>query len=719
MDENESPAQKPLILIVDDDHLIRVSFQDALNNAGFETITAADGASAVSTFQTVIPDMVLLDINMPLKDGCQTCREIRSLPEGRLTPVMMITCLSDVALIHTAFEAGATDFVTKPISLELLVYRVHYILRAGRNLIRLAENEDRLRMLKTAVDCLPIGLTLSDVHGKIIYSNPSDARMHGYTVEELIGMDARLFARKGLAKDLKMEQLGTSGAWSRESTNISKNGTEFAVQLTSVPVKDSNDNLLGMVTACEDISARKHVEEQIHNLAYFDTLTGLPNRRMFLDRLQQSIAQSRREGGEIGLLFIDLDNFKDVNDTLGHHVGDALLREVTGRLHAIKREYEMLARLGGDEFVVLLAPIDRQDGIARVAERMLSTFSQPFKLDFRQLHCSASLGIAMFPGDAQDAENLLKCADTAMYHAKSNGKSNFQFFSTDMNVKTLSRVAMENGLRDALARQEFHLLFQPQWELASNRMVGVEALLRWDDPNLGIQQPSNFITIAEETGLIAELGTWVFRAACRQAKSWIDDGFPRMRMAINVSVKQLNAAGFLEMIKDIIEETGVPPETVDLEFTESIVMVNTLKTIDTLKSLKSMGFQLSIDDFGTGYSSLNYLKHLPIDRIKIDRSFVKDVNNSDGDAAIVRGIISMAHSLDLKVVAEGIENGAQLNFLRKHDCDEVQGYYLAMPMPAEDFSRRIFDNYERAWDILSGGLNPVVKHEKSERYLAK
>lgn len=804
-------VNKALVLIVDDNHLIRSSFQSLLNNAGFETVTASDGAAAIRNFSTTQPDMVLLDMDLPAKDGCSTCREIRSLPEGRHVPVIMLTSLSETGLVHRAFEAGATDFVHKSINPELLIYRVSYMLRAGWSMASLAESEallansqriaqlgswdwnpstgkfkgsaelfrvlgvarsatsfsyenflssiipadrekvhsalqnvsinraacklecrlqksgpqisfvrihgqphvmysgekprvvgtlqditemkqaeERLRMLNAAVDCLPIGITISDIQGVIAYSNPAEAEIHGYTIEELIGREARRFASEDLGKVISPQELVNSGAWRRDSINVRKNGDEFAVQLTSIPVKDSDGAFLGMVTACEDITARKEAEAKIHHLAYYDTLTGLPNRRMFMDRLQQALAMTCREGGELGLLFLDLDNFKDVNDTMGHHLGDILLQEVTERLAANKREYEVLARLGGDEFVVILAPIVSQESIAVVAERMLSNFSRPFVLDSRQVYSSASIGIAVYPRDAKDVETLVKCADTAMYYAKSEGKSRYRFFSAELNERVLCRVALENGLRQAVAKQELYLLYQPQWEVESERMTGVEALLRWESEEFGLVQPAEFISLAEDIGLISELGEWVLRSACLQVKKWLTAGTVDIRMAVNVSVKQLTQPGFVEMVRAIVVETGVSPELLDLEFTESVVMGNADKTIDTLKALKEMGFRLSIDDFGTGYSSLSYLKRLPVDRIKIDRSFIKNVNHSSDDAAIVEAIISMAHSLNLKVVAEGIENSEQLHFLTSHNCDEVQGFYLAMPMDAMDLGGNFF-----------------------------
>lgn len=810
MNHTDLPIKSTRVLIVDDDKFICALFQNALNNAGFETVTAPEGASGIKFFAAFQPDIVLLDMNMPIKDGCQACREIRSMPEGRYVPILMITSMNDTGLIHRAFQAGATDFVTKPVNAELLVYRVLYMLRASRSMRSIAESEARLanaqciahmgnwewncstglfqgseelfrilgmkqippdftykdflasvcrsdrekvrvalhslcnhgtsceleftiqrqgspgcvtrlqgqvqapysaksrqivgtlqditemkqaenhlRMLKKAVDCLPIGITLSDAHGRIVYCNPAEAKIHGYTVNELMGREARQFAKQKQGKDVSSQHLNNSGSWRRDSVNVRKNGDEFPVQLTSIPVNSSDGVFLGMVTACEDISARKEAELKIHHLAYYDTLTGLPNRRLFLDRLQQALALSSREGGKVGMLFLDLDNFKDVNDTQGHPCGDKLLQEVAERLAANKRDYEVLARFGGDEFVVLLAPINSAEDIASVAQRLLATFSHPFSVGSREVYCGASVGIAQYPDDGRDVESLLRCADTAMYHAKNEGKSCYRFFTADMNEKILYRVTLENGLRQAVAKQELFLVFQPQWELESKQVAGVEALVRWKNPDYGLLPPSEFIPLAEEIGLIGELGEWVLRSVCLQAKAWLASGIRDLRIAVNISGKQLEQPDFLHIVEKIIRETGADPKFLDFEFTESSIMGRTQKIIEIFRSLKKMGFCLSIDDFGTGYSSLSYLKHFPIDRIKIDRSFVEDVNHSNDDAAIVKAIISMARALKLKVVAEGVENSAQLHFLTDHGCDEVQGFFLATPMSAEELPEHL------------------------------
>jgi diguanylate cyclase (GGDEF)-like protein/PAS domain S-box-containing protein len=814
--------KRPLILIADDDNLVRNTFQATLSENGYLTETASDGLSAVKNFRESQPDLIILDFFMPGKDGIEVCQEIRGFPEGKFVPILMITGMNDTDLIHRAFQAGATDFIIKPFKPALLIYRIQYMLRASQSIKCLAQSEERLesaqriarlgnweldpasgmfwgsdemlrilglaegnpnfsfenflftidpsdrhlvasslakafkhksvcslefrvrhsnssvhvvrlqghadldvkgdmprflgtiqevteirqvedslRMLKEAIDCLPIGITLSDAAGKIIYSNPAEAEIHGYSREELVGKEASIFAPTSQKKPLTTEQLNNMGLLKRESINVRKNGEAFPVQLTSLAVRSIDGRCLGIVTTCEDITGRKETEKKIHRLAYYDPLTGLPNRGMFLDRLHQALAFAHREERSVCLVFLDLDNFKDVNDTYGHDFGDKLLKQVAERLNDTMRESDTLARLGGDEFVVILTSITSHESTANAAHRILGTFNQPFLIDDKKIFCSVSIGIAVYPDDGMDTESLLKCADTAMYHAKEEGKSQYRFFSSEMNQKIMRRVLLENSLRQGLDRDEFFVKYQPQWDLKTSRMMGVEVLLRWQSLDFGMLPPSEFIALTENSGLIFELGQWVLRTACLQSKQWEMAGYHDFKVAVNISGKQLRQPDFLEMISSVLKETGVTPRCLELEFTESVIMEDAEKTIDTLRLLKKLGVQLSIDNFGTGYSSLNYLKHFPIDRIKIDRSFIADLDSGKSDAALVEAIISMGHSLHRKVLAEGVEHESQLEYLTELGCDEVQGFYLALPMNAEELTGR----------LLEGNGNYLIKHE--------
>ena len=550
------------------------------------------------------------------------------------------------------------------------------------------QEDETLEHLKQAIDCLPIGtgITISNLEGKIVYVNCVEAEMHGYHPDELLGKEARILAPRNRENPFAPLNYAKIGYWKRESLNIRKNGEVFPVQLTSTPIRDTRGRCIAVITVCEDITGRREYEKKIQHLASYDTLTSLPNRALLIDRLHQALALAQREGRELALLCFDLDNFKDLNDTRGHDRGDRFLKEVAKRLASCVGESDTLARIGGDEFVILLhSLIGEEEAAVTVARQVQSQFAEPFLIDGAEIYSSASIGIALYPGDGRDAAELLMAADAAMYQAKNEGRSNYQFFCQEINGRITRRVSLENSMRQGIMRDEFFLHYQPQWDLETASLTGVEALLRWDSADFGRVGPDEFIPIAESCGLIHELGELVLQTAFRQAKSWSDQS-GHLKVAVNISGRQLRQPDFLKTVERIVHETQVSPSLIELEFTEGVIMEKADKNIDTLLALKRMGFSLSIDDFGTGYSSLNYLKHFPIDAIKIDRSFINEVESNPDDAAITEAIISMAHSLKLKVVAEGVENGRQLLFLQDRNCDEAQGYYLALPMTGADLT---------------------------------
>ncbi|HXV22098.1 MAG TPA: EAL domain-containing protein [Desulfuromonadales bacterium] len=553
------------------------------------------------------------------------------------------------------------------------------------------ETENRLRLLKEAVECLPIGITITGVDGKILYTNPAEASIHGYTVAELLHREAGQLAPPSLQSPMSLEKIEKIGLWRRETLNVRKTGEVFPVQLSSVAVRNADGDFLGMITACEDITERKASEERIVQLAYHDTLTGLPNRWMFQDRLSQALAAAGRDGRQVGVMFLDLDHFKDVNDTLGHEFGDKLLRAVAQRLAASTREADTLARLGGDEFVVILTHLMDQQGVAAAVERIQAGFRKPFELEGRQIYSGASIGIAIYPKDGKDVASLLQSADMAMYHAKGLGRQTHHFYSREMNQSVRRKVALENGLRRALEREEFHLVFQPQWDLPSGTLIGLEALLRWDSADFGPIPPASFIPLAENSGLIYLIGEWVLRSACTQVAAWLAAGHAVPRVAVNISGHQFKRPDFLAVVDAILRETGTPPQHLELEFTESVLMEEAGRSADILRALKGRRIHLSIDDFGTGYSSLSCLRHFPIDRIKIDRSFVADLAGNPDGSSLVEAIIAMGRSLGLKVMAEGVENREQFEFLTLRGCDEAQGFFFARPLPAEALTAALVD----------------------------
>ena len=419
-------------------------------------------------------------------------------------------------------------------------------------------------------------------------------------------------------------------------------------------------------------------------LAYYDALTGLPNRTLLKDRLAKALAEARRQKYKLALLFLDLDKFKDINDSLGHSVGDLVLQEVAARLTTWGREQDTVARLGGDEFLIMLTHVRDVPDAAVATERLMDAMAAEFGVQGRSLSVGCSIGISIFPEHGADSETLIKNADAAMYSAKDSGRNNFRFFTADMNAQVVERLTLEHGLRSALEKGELFLAYQPQMDIATGRITGLEALLRWQHPDLGLVPPDKFIRIAENSGLIVPIGEWVLRTACSQARQWQDEGLPAVTVAVNVSAIQFRREGFCELIRRVLFETGLAPQYLEVELTESLLLLNADVTLSLLRELKAMGVKLAIDDFGTGYSSLSYLRQFQVSKLKIDRSFIRDVAVKPDEAAITTAIISMAKSLNLKVIAEGVENEAQMSFLRTHQCDEIQGYYFSKPLAPED-----------------------------------
>jgi diguanylate cyclase (GGDEF)-like protein/PAS domain S-box-containing protein len=481
-----------------------------------------------------------------------------------------------------------------------------------------------------------------------------------------------------------------------------KNGKTF--DRYSAPLVDSNRRYRGRIWYFRDITSRKVAEERVRYLAYYDALTELPNRTLLQDRLAKALASARRRKDKVAFLFLDLDRFKDINDSLGHAVGDLLLQEVAVRLKTWAREQDTVSRVGGDEFLIVLTGVREVGDAAVAAERLMDAMTAEFVVQGHSLGVSCSLGISIFPEHGADGETLIKNADAAMYSAKDIGRNNFQFFTADMNAQAVERLALENGLRLALEKKELFLVYQPQMNITNGRITGLEALLRWQHPELGLVPPDRFIRIAENSGLIVPIGEWVLRTACSQARKWQDEGIPAVSLAVNVSAVQFRQEGFCQLIRKVLGETGLAPQHLELELTESLLLANADVTFSVLQELTDLGVTLAIDDFGIGYSSFTYLRQFRVSKLKIDRSFITNVAANPDDAAITAAIISMAKSLHLKVIAEGVEDEAQMSFLRAHQCDEIQGYYFSKPLAVDKVADKLRGHdLEHAQAQASGG----------------
>ena len=555
--------------------------------------------------------------------------------------------------------------------------------------------EEHLRLLAMVFSNSNEAIIVTDADNRIVATNAAFTQLTGYRPDEVMGRNPRLLSAGNTPPEVfrdMWQALHRDGAWQGELWDRRKNGEAYPKWLSISLVRDEHGNIRNHIGSFIDISELKATQERIHHLAHHDTLTNLPNRFSLQEKLEQAVAFCKRNHLQLALMLIDLDRFKTINDTLGHHAGDELLVQVARRLVGAVRESDIVARLGGDEFIVALPGIGSPDDAAHLAAKIADEISLPYLIAGQEQRTTPSIGICLYPDDGRDIGDLLKNADVAMYHAKASGRGNFQFFTEDMNIATTRRLTIESDLRLAIARGEFVLHYQPQLDLRSGTIVGVEALIRWQHPSRGLIAPSEFIPVAEESGMITAIGDWVLREACRQLKLWQQRGIGHIRMSINLSSGQFLDQTLPARIQELLAENGLSAGLLDLEVTESMSMASPDESISVMNTLRRSGLTLSIDDFGTGYSSLAYLKLLPINTLKIDRSFVKDIEADPNDADICDVTVLLAHKLGLEVVAEGVETEAQLKFLRSIGCEKIQGYLISQPLPAAQAEQFIRHN---------------------------
>jgi len=634
------------------------------------------------------PDIVLSDFALPHFDGLSALGVVR-----RLRPDLPFIFVSGTIGEETAIESlrgGANDYVLKT-NLPRLPTAVRRALKDAAERAVLRETEEALRLRDRAVEASVNAVMIvsaADSEMPLVYVNRAFERTTGYGREEVIGRNCRFL--QGADRDQpELEKIRRAIAEQHDAQallrNYRKDGSLFWNMLYVTPVHDPRSGAVTHFVGVQyDITEIKRYQDELEHQANHDALTGLANRNLLRDRLQQSLALAHRYERPFSLAFIDLDNFKLVNDSLGHDIGDRLLKIAGERLVSCVREGDTVARLGGDEFVLLITEQDRDDSVYRIVQRVMAEISQPFVIDQREFKVTCSVGIANFPRDGEDADTLLRNADTAMYRAKDLGRNTFQLYSSEMNANFGERLTLETDLWNALERDEFVLHYQPKVDLKTGRIIGMEALLRWQHPVNGMIPPGKFIPVAEESSLIVQIGKWVLREACRQNQAWQDDGLRYVPIAVNISARQLHDKDLIETVRTTLESTRLRAEYLEIELTESAVMSNTDEAVNTMAALRGMDVRISLDDFGTGYSSLSYLKRLPVTGLKIDQSFVQDVATDPDDAAIVRAIVAVAQELMLDVTAEGVETVEQLEFLKAHGCGEAQGYYFARPAPASE-----------------------------------
>jgi len=577
-----------------------------------------------------------------------------------ITVTVSVTALRSEDGNITGFLHVATDITERKQAEELL--RKHFA--------AMTASMDGIGILSDRLEFTYVNDSLAR-----LFDYPDHAQMIGRSICDLYDPQEQVRLITSIVPVVEQQ-----GRWRGEATGVRRDGVSFPQEMSLTAIAGG-----GMVCVVRDVTERTYAEEQIKHLAYHDALTNLPNRLLFKDRLTVALSHAQREGARLAVLFLDLDRFKVINDSLGHNIGDQLLQAVAARVQACVRESDTVARLGGDEFTVLLPRLQRSEDAVPVAAKITEAVRYPFHIEGREFFMTTSIGISLFPEDGTDAETLIKNADTAMYQAKEVGRDNYQLFNALVNAKALQRIALEHGLRKALSNNEMAVHYQPIFDLRSGRITGMEALLRWTHPEMGKIPPASFIPLAEATGVMIPIGTWALREACRQAKEWHAAGHDDLSLAVNLSVTQLQQTDLVDRVRAILDETGFPAQLLELEITESSAMQSPELSIRTLFELKKLGLRISVDDFGTGHSSLSYLKRFPIDTLKIDQSFVRDITSDPDTAAIVTAIIAMAHSLRLKVIAEGVEFSEQANFLTSHGCDQLQGYLVTPPIPADEF----------------------------------
>jgi len=634
---------------------------------------------------------VLVDLFLPDSQGIETFNKL--LLAAPHVPILVLSGPGDEDIAMQALQRGAQDYLLKG---ELTS---HSLSRALRNMIERKAVEEALFIEKeraqVTLNSIGDAVLSTDISGNVTYLNHAAESLTGWSREEalrrpvaevfqIIDGATRQPARNPM--ELAVQQNKTVGL-TANCILIRRDGLECAIEDSAAPIHDRRGQVTGAVIVFHDVTAARAMSFRMSHLAQHDSLTDLPNRLLLNDRLTRAIASARRNGNRLAVLFVDLDRFKDINDSLGHAIGDKLLQSVAERLVARVRNSDTVSRPGGDEFVVLLSELEHPEDAAVCAKKMLTALTAPHRIAQHDVHVTVSIGVSTYPEDGQDAETLVKSADTAMYQAKENGRNNYEFFRQDMNIRAVERQSLEGSLSRALERHEFVLHYQPKINLEKGAITGAEALIRWLHLDRGLIPPAQFVPIAEDTGLLLPIGQWVLHEACRQARAWLDAGLRPVPVAVNISAVEFRDKGFLEGVRAILKDTRLEPRYLELELTESVLMQHAESSASVLQALKTMGVQLAVDDFGTGYSSLSYLRRFPIDTLKVDRSFVRQITADADDAIIASAVISMGKSLKLRVVAEGVETREQLAFLQDQRCDEGQGYYFSRPVVAEQFAK--------------------------------
>jgi diguanylate cyclase (GGDEF)-like protein/PAS domain S-box-containing protein len=702
------------VLIVEDTPASLKLLSDLLTEAGYYVRQAPNGELALWSAQSRPPELILLDIRMPGIDGFEVCRRLKATPELNQVPVIFLSAQHDTDDKVRGFELGAVDFIAKPFQAEEILARTDAHVKLGRAQKALAEeralleqrvaertaelakeveqrraNEEFLRLASQVFEATQDAIVVTDRDARIVATNPAFTQISGYTAEEVRGQNVALLH----AGDPDASSFGSmvqsvlaTGHWSGEILARRKNGETYPGLLSASVVRDELGHVINHVAVFMDITERKAEQHLIDFLSNHDALTGLPNRMLARQRFGQTLAAARREGRCVAVMCLDLDRFKSINDSYGHDMGDKALQVVSRYLSETVGEGDTVTRQGGDEFQIIVADDAQLNATIALAQKILAGLRKELVIDGQQITVTSSIGIAVSLTDGESFDELVRNADTALFRAKEIGRDNYAFFTERMDAEIRDKLAIQGQLRGAIARDEFELHYQPQVCLKTGAMLGAEALLRWDNAVLGKVPPNRFIPLAEEYGLVNSIGEWVLESACAQMKVWQDQGLGQIKVSVNLAAGQFANDATVPYVETTLRKFGVSPEYIGLEITEGTVMGDPNKAVASLRRLKDIGVSISLDDFGTGYSSLSYLKRFPIDVLKIDKSFVDDVTTNSADAAIALSVISLAHNLNMRVIAEGVETREQVQFLTERGCDEMQGYYFSRPVNAESFT---------------------------------
>ena len=687
---------KKSILVVEDDEMTRLLINRILSSDMYHVIEAKDGLEGISLFNEHLPDLVLLDVELPKLNGFEVCQLIRESKHGKDLPIIMITGMDDTKSIETSYSLGATNFMIKPINWPLFSHNIRYIIRNNDYFQSLKKSKFRL---ETAEEIAKLGYwELEAGEGGLLLSQQLSNMLTLSSLKFENGLELLLSrihpSDKLYVKNILLQAFNDGCPFKLEMRLQLHNKNLLHVQVQGKLQDTSDENRPVLSGVMQDISELKESQKQLVHVAHHDALTNLPNRVLFRQKLDIAMQRAQRKKLKVALLFIDLNRFKQVNDSLGHQAGDILLKEVAVRFSGIASDYDMVARFGGDEFAILLDSIEEVKEISLFVQRIQALFDAPFMIEGASIYIGSSVGASIYPDNGDNCDELLRNADTAMYQAKKSEADHFSFYSSDLTESTTKRWQLENQLHEAIENNDFHLLYQPKVCAKTQLITGVEALIRWERNRNTPIYPDEFIPVAEDTGLIIPLGEWVITEAIRQLQIWKKNHCSHLSIAVNISSRQLYKEGFTDYIAEALKNAGIRPSQLEIEITEEhLVPTNQEQVIqDTLMGLVNLGINISIDDFGTGYSSFSKLKSLPLSILKIDKSFVDNIPSNKQDVAIIKSIINLAKNLELHVVAEGVETIDQLNCLRENKCEFIQGYYYSRPVSAVDIEELLHAN---------------------------